>query len=125
MSNTMKDVTFVEMPVYDMAIPLVSGYLQAYACKDSHLANTYRFHQYSVNYKISEQKIVSDLLNNDSDVYAFSCYVWNTALIRRVVAELMMKKPHAHCMLGGPQVMHHGHQYLDPRSENLFLCSIC
>lgn len=118
-----QNVSFVELTVEEKALPLVSGYLQAYASKDQAIPQAFDFAQYSVQVTTPFETIAKELLKQDSDVYAFSAYVWNIRLIRRVLSQLMAAKPDAHFILGGPQVMHQPGKYLDATQENLVLCN--
>lgn len=119
----MKTVTTVELSVFERITPLVSGYLQAYASTDAVVSKEYRFDKYTTDIKTPFDTIARDLLAKDSDVFAFSTYVWNIGLVRPLVKLLREAKPHAQIMLGGPQVMHHGLRYLDPEDEMLSLCN--
>ncbi|WP_447041105.1 hypothetical protein [Streptomyces sp. DSM 118878] len=119
----MKTVTMVELSVFERITPLVSGYLQAYASTDSVVSKEYRFDQYTTSIKTPLDTIAKDLLAKDSDVFAFSAYVWNIGLVRPLVKLLRESKPNAHVMMGGPQVMHHGLRYLDPHDDMLSLCN--
>jgi radical SAM superfamily enzyme YgiQ (UPF0313 family) len=118
-----KKVTMVELPLWERVIPLVSGYLQAFACKDAYVAKNYQFEKLTTSLRTPREETLKHLLESDSDIYTFSCYVWNTARIRSLLPSLLEAKPEAQILLGGPQVMHHGQQYLDPRHENLILCN--
>lgn len=118
-----RKVMFVELSISDNTLPLVSGYLEAYACQDNEIAKTYEFEHYSRAANNAHDMLLPDLLKSDSDIYAFSCYVWNMGLIRRILPTLMAEKPQVQIILGGPQVMHHAYKYLDPTHENLVLCN--
>lgn len=118
-----RKVTCVELTIYERIFPLVSGYLQAYATQNPEIRSTYTFEKYSTTVKTPYSTIIKDLQNSDSDVYAFSCYLWNMGLVNSLVKSLLETKPRAHIMLGGPQVMHHAHKYLSPEHENLLLCN--
>lgn len=119
----MSKITLVELPIYDKMLPLTAGYLQAYACKDAAIQETYTFDKYSTGVKTAEEKIWQRLEDADSDIYTFSCYVWNIQLIQRLVSRLVSEKPQAKIILGGPQVMHHQAKYLSPEFENVFICN--
>ncbi len=119
----MKKVTFIELTVYEKMLPLVSGYLQAYACKDPVIQENYTFRQVSAMAKTPVDSILQTLQEADSDVYAFSCYVWNMGLVQRLLAALQKSKPNAYFILGGPQVMDHAAKYLNPQQENVVLCN--
>jgi radical SAM superfamily enzyme YgiQ (UPF0313 family) len=118
-----KKVTLVELSVYEGILPLASGYLQAYACRDQNINKAYDFEKYSVTVKTPYSTILRDLQESDSDVYAFSCYLWNMGLVKSLLKPLIRLKPRSHFMLGGPQVMNHAYKYLDPQYENLVLCN--
>jgi radical SAM superfamily enzyme YgiQ (UPF0313 family) len=118
-----KEVTFVELSVYERITPLASGYLQAYASADADIRDSYTFEQYAASVKTPRNEIMDALLATDSDVYAFSCYVWNMGLVNSILPTLLEAKPGAQVILGGPQVMHHGHKYLDRTRDNLVLCN--
>ena len=116
-------VTIVELTIYEKIYPLTSGYLQAYACKDPDTKRAYSFEKYSTTVNTPYVTVLQDLQKSDSDVYAFSCYLWNMGLVKSLVKSLLETKPNAHFMLGGPQVMHHAHKYLNSKYENLVLCN--
>jgi tRNA A37 methylthiotransferase MiaB len=118
-----REVTFVELSVYERITPLASGYLQAYASTEAGIRGSYEFGQYTASVKTPRDQILGELLAKDSDVYAFSCYVWNMGLVKGILPALIEAKPGAQVILGGPQVMHHGHKYLDRTRENLVLCN--
>ena len=58
-----------------------------------------------------------------SDVYAFSCYMWNITAIRRVLRELLTARPEAYVILGGPQVMNHAATYVPAQSDMVAVCN--
>ncbi|HLL48438.1 MAG TPA: cobalamin B12-binding domain-containing protein [Longimicrobiaceae bacterium] len=118
-----KKVVFVELTIYERVFPLISGYLQAFACKDPAIAREYEFEQFTTSVKSPVDDILPRLLRAAGDVYAFSCYVWNMALVRRLVAGLQAARPHARILLGGPQVMHQAVRYLSPENENLLIAN--
>ena len=116
-------VTFVDLTIEEATLPLVAGYLQAYASKDPTITGSYDFGHYSTTVRTAAGTIINDLIKYESDIYAFSGYVWNTGLMRRVLPSLMEARPDAQIILGGPQVMHQAHRYLDAEKENLVLCN--
>ena len=75
-------VTLVELTIYERIYPLTSGYLQAYACQDADTKRAYSFEKYSTTIKTPYSTVLQDLQKSDSDVYAFSCYLWNMGLIK-------------------------------------------
>lgn len=116
-------VTFLELPVFAGVVPLVSGYIEAYSRNDPLLARSFAFEKISLPVKSPYAAILSRLEQSDADVYAFSCYLWNARLVRRLLDALLAVKPQAHYVLGGPQVMHQGARYLTPQRENVFVCN--
>src|SRR5882672_2467626 len=98
-------VTLVELPVFAGVAPLASAYMEAYSRKDPVLADAYTFEKVSLPVKSDYEDVWRAIERSDADVYGFSCYVWNTGLVRRLVRRLQAEKPRAHIMLGGPQVM--------------------
>lgn len=118
-----KTVTFVDLTVYEHLLPLVAGYLQAYACQDPFLRAAYDFETYSAPLTTPPEQILADLARKDSAVFAFSCYVWNMGLVKSLLAGLRRSRPDAQLLLGGPQVIGHAQRYLSPAAENLVLAN--
>ena len=118
-----KKVAFVELTVFAGVLPLASGYMEAYCRRDPSLAGALRFDKISLPVKTPYEEVLATLTRSDADVYAFSCYVWNMGMVRRLLAALMARKPGAHFLLGGPQVMQQGARYLPAGHENVFLCN--
>lgn len=119
----MKHVTNVEISVFERITPLVSGYLQAYARSDKTVASEYSFSTYTTSIKTPYETILRELLLQESDVYAFSVYVWNSGVIRQLVTDVRRSLPRAHVIMGGPQVMHQGLKYLQPTDEFVTICN--
>ena len=118
-----RKVMLVEINVYENMAPLVSGYLQAYATADSSIRSEYRFEKYTTTRSTPVSQITSHLLSRHADVYAFSCYLWNIALVRTLVSTLTKVNPDVHILLGGPQVMHHAADYEYLANENIVVCN--
>lgn len=118
-----KRVTFVELSVYDNTVPLVSGYLQAYAMQDPDIAAGYEFQFYSRSLHDDPQEMLAELLDHSGDVYAFSCYIWNTGLVRWLLDGLLPLLPDAWFLLGGAQVMNHADEYIPLDTANVVVCN--
>jgi len=121
MSN--KKVTFVELPVFSGILPLVSGYMEACCRKHPELVSAYQFEKISLTVGTPYEEVISTLIDSRADVYAFSTYVWNSGMVRRLVNALLEARPLAYIMLGGPQVIGQGMRYLSPQHENMFVCN--
>ncbi|MFO0756781.1 MAG: cobalamin-dependent protein [Byssovorax sp.] len=116
-------VTFVELTVFAGVLPLASGYMEAYCRKDPELAAALTFEKISLPIATPYDDVLAALQKSEADVYAFSCYVWNSGRVRRLIAALQETRPGAHYILGGPQVMNQGKKYLTPAEENVYLCN--
>jgi radical SAM superfamily enzyme YgiQ (UPF0313 family) len=120
----MLNVTLVELSAFENLMPLVSGYLQAYACRDEVIAGSCSFDRYVTSAMDADAAdVLAALADRDSDVYALSCYIWNMGLVRRILPELRRARPHARIILGGPQVMNHAAEYVPPEAENMLVCN--
>lgn len=116
-------VALIELPVFPGVVPLASGYMEAYSRKDPAIRDAYEFTKISLPVRTSLDELRSRCVEADADVYAFSCYVWNTRTVRTVAASLAAARPDVRIILGGPQVMHQGGRYLDPRHEQIAICN--
>ncbi len=114
-------VAFFEFPVFQGVFPLASGYLEATACSSPLVRRSFDFEKHS--YRVGDPGITERFDAVEAEVYAFSCYVWNTGLVRRLLARLFARRPGAHVMLGGPQVMNKSEYYLAPEHPSLVLCN--
>lgn len=112
-------VVLVEVPLYPSTLPLTSGYLQAYACRDADVSGAFDFLIHSRSVSHPAEKLVAELLELDGDVYAMSCYLWNMRRMQTALEALLTARPGARILLGGPQVMHHIADYVAPRHENV------
>jgi hypothetical protein len=117
-----KRVTFVELSVYDNTVPLVSGYLQAYASRDPLIAEAFDFDVYSRGVHADLCAVAGKLAERGSCVFALSCYIWNAGAIRRILTELLRALPDAYYILGGPQVMNRAHEVL-PEQGHVVVCN--
>jgi hypothetical protein len=118
-----KRVVFLELPVFSGVVPLASGYMEAYCRHDPDLARAFTFEKISTVVTTPYRDTLSTLYEKHASVYAFSCYVWNSKLVSRLLAALVAAEPDATFILGGPQVMHQGLRYLSPQHENVYICN--
>lgn len=121
--GTKRRVTFVDLTVYQRMAPLVPSYLQAYAEAEPAVRTDYAFDRCVRPLSASIDDVAADLVARASDLYAFSCYVWNMGAIARLVRGLRQAVPDAEILLGGPQVSHGGLRYLRPGDENVIICN--
>jgi radical SAM superfamily enzyme YgiQ (UPF0313 family) len=114
-----KRVALFEFPVFSRGFPLASGYLEAFARTNPAVDSAFEFQKLTIPLKSPQIAHLVDEM--DADVYAFSCYVWNMGLVRRILPTLLAHRPEALVVLGGPQVMNKGTRYLSAESEQLVL----
>lgn len=108
-----KRVTIVEINIFEKMLPLVSGYLQAYASTDPSIRAEYEFEKYTTTVTTPFTQIVADLSGAGSSLYAFSCYLWNMGIVKSLLPALLKTNPDVHFLLGGPQVMRYAEEYLE------------
>lgn len=123
MSQSPRKVIITELTAFDSVTPLAAGYLQSYAALDPQVRDNYAFETVTFPISRAEDDIVRALERRDGDIYAFSCYVWNSRLVRRLTARLLADKPGLPVLLGGPQVMHQGARYLHPTQPSVSVCN--
>ncbi len=85
------------------------------ACEERGICATILEH--SVNEPF--RQIMQSILLSESDIYAFSCYLWNIELIKRICMDLKAVKPECKILLGGPEVS------FDPEKYTFADCVIC
>lgn len=95
----MKSVTLIAINAKychtSLAIRSIGAYLKERNVKVSFL-------EHSVNEQFRD--ILKSILSIKCDVYAFSCYLWNIELIKKLCTDLKILKPESKIVLGGPEV---------------------
>ena len=56
--------------------------------------------------------ILSRLFATQSDVYGFSCYIWNIELVLRLCRDLKLIRPHSFIVVGGPEVSYNAEEIM-------------
>lgn len=118
-----KKVVLVDLTVLERVLPLAAGYLQSYATRDPALKRALRFETYSTTTRTPAKTILGRLVEARGDVYGFSCYCWNSRLVRSLLPALRVARPDAWFVLGGPQVEHQGARLLGSDSERTVVCN--
>ncbi len=67
--------------------------------------------EFSINDNI--HNIYSELLKKNSELYAFSCYIWNIEYTLKVAQMLKKAMPHTTIVLGGPEVSYNPDKVLN------------
>ncbi|MGA2802163.1 MAG: radical SAM protein [Verrucomicrobiota bacterium] len=111
----------MEFPVFRGVCPLVSGYLEASARQNPQIKDRFEFQKHSI--PIGSRGTFEKINAIQADIFGFSCYVWNTGLVKRLLPSLLARRPSPWVILGGPQVMNQPERYLDSQYENLLLCN--
>lgn len=104
--NAMKSVTLIALNAKYCHTSLAVRSIAA-ACRKRGIRTEVLEH--SVNEPFRE--LMKAVLRAESDVYAFSCYLWNIELVRRMCADLKQMKPDCRILLGGPEVSYDPHAY--------------
>ncbi|MFR1475893.1 MAG: B12-binding domain-containing radical SAM protein [Hydrogeniiclostridium mannosilyticum] len=66
--------------------------------------------EYTINQPFDD--ILASIYLQAPDVVAFSCYLWNISLVRRLCVELKKLLPSLHIWLGGPEVSYNSSSFL-------------
>src|SRR3989344_6789154 len=90
-------------------LPLVSGQLQAFAQTDPDIDANFQFMPFNF-FRDHPDPIVSK--HDSPDVAAFSVSLWNNNLSLEVAKRVKQNHPNTLVVFGGPQVPHHGEEYL-------------
>lgn len=93
---------------------LASGYLKAYALKDSFVRENTVIEIVDFDSEvISIQQVVYYLSQSRPDIIGFSSYCWNIGKILDIARIIKTLYPHIHIILGGPEAGPIGAKYLD------------
>lgn len=77
------------------------------ACQQKGIPVSYLEHSINEPYR----NIIKSILKYESDVFAFSCYLWNIELVKKICVDLKQLKPDCEIMLGGPEVSFDPQEY--------------
>lgn len=66
--------------------------------------------EYTINQP--EEDILGSLYEMNAEIIAFSCYIWNIEVVRRIAGELKKVKPDIQLWAGGPEVSYHADVFL-------------
>ncbi|MFW5629927.1 MAG: B12-binding domain-containing radical SAM protein [Acetivibrio ethanolgignens] len=69
--------------------------------------------EYTINHQ--EEDILAGIYKKKPEIIAFSCYIWNIAIIDRVAAELKKVLPECEIWYGGPEVSYNPLEQLDKK----------
>ena len=67
--------------------------------------------EYTINNSFSD--ILADIYEQKPDILAFSCYIWNWEMVKRLLVEIPKIMPDVPIWLGGPEVSYDGVKIMD------------
>lgn len=82
-------------------------YLRSYAGKYKDNINVV---EYTINHQ--DEDILRGIYQEQADIIAFSCYIWNINLVTRIAEEIKLVQPNAKIWLGGPEVSYNPEEQL-------------
>ena len=88
--------------------------LRAYARQQGY-AGQISLAEYTINH--SREDILKGIYQEQADVIAFSCYIWNIDIILKLTKELKKVQPKARIWLGGPEVSYDAEACLRKNNE--------
>ncbi len=103
--------------------PLVGGYLKAFALADAQVRDNWEIELYQQSCRVKASRVIRDLVARQPDLVAFSVYMWNVGLVRRLLPALRGLLPRAHFLLGGVEVMNVASSIVHPTWENVAVCN--
>ena len=71
--------------------------------------------EFTINQHVED--ILRGIYKEKADVVAFSSYIWNIDMIRKVIHELRKVEPEVKIWMGGPEVSYNYRSYLEHREE--------
>lgn len=71
--------------------------------------------EYTINQQV--EMIFQSIYKEKPDLLAFSCYIWNVEIIKRLCVELRKVLPNTKIWLGGPEVSYNSKEYLIKHQE--------
>lgn len=96
----------------NLAVYSLKSYAEKYGQKDIQI----EIAEYTINQYADE--ILRDIYEKKPDAIGFSCYIWNVAMIKSIIADYKKICPETHIWLGGPEVSYNVKQVL---AENTFV----
>lgn len=79
--------------------------LKAYADSKIHSDSIVDIAEYTINQQVED--IIAGIYNRKPDCIGFSCYIWNSDVMRKILPEIHKILPNVKIFLGGPEVTYH------------------
>ncbi len=90
----------------NLAVHSLNAYAKKYGTND----NQIEIAEYTINQYTDE--ILRDIFEKKADAIGFSCYIWNIAMVRSIIADYKKICPETHIWVGGPEVSYNVKQVL-------------
>lgn len=71
----------------------------------------------------SDEEILRGIYRREADIVAFSCYIWNISMVKRIISQLKKICPKVKIWLGGPEVSFHAEDFLrkNPAADGIVI----
>lgn len=90
----------------NLAVRSIAAYVRSFGASGAEL----ELAEYTINHR--PMAVLEDLERRGGDVYLFSCYIWNVAMVRDVARELKKLCPRSLLFAGGPEAGAHPEAFL-------------
>jgi hypothetical protein len=103
--------------------PIVGGYLKAFALADPDVRANWDIELYQRSSRVKASHVIRDLVARKPDLVAFSVYMWNVGLVKRLLPALRGLLPGTRFLLGGVEVMNVAPRFVHPDWEDVAVCN--
>ncbi len=93
----------------NIAVRLIQQYCENKVQSDIQIA------EYTINNYVDD--ILSEIYEKSPDLIAFSCYIWNIEMVKKLVSLLKIVLPDLKIILGGPEVSYNSEKLMEDISE--------
>lgn len=69
-----------------------------------------------------EDKILEELICEEPDILAFSCYIWNIEMVKKLATLIKLVKPKIEILYGGPEVSYDSESFLRENVGEYVIC---
>lgn len=71
----------------------------------------------------SDEEVLRGIYRRKADIVAFSCYIWNISMVKRIISQLKKVCPQVKVWLGGPEVSFHAEDFLrqNPAADGIVI----
>lgn len=71
----------------------------------------------------ADEEVLRGIYRSKADIVAFSCYIWNISMVKRIINQLKKICPQVKVWLGGPEVSFHAEDFLrqNPAADGIVI----